>query len=760
MTARGFYDATTDFNQIEAWWTKTPNANVAVWTGIQSRIYAVDVDPYEDTAKRQHVLSSLPATLTSVTPRGGNHYIYSLESNLPGSTSKLAEKIDTRGDGGYLLLAPSVVDGKQYQWLDDGADIVPLPAFVAEEMAPKPQPTVRTDYVPPAMGRDTSNWGRKALDECASDVANAVDGTRNATLNEEAFRLGQAVAGGHIEEWEARDALRAAAAACGLTDRETERTIDSGFKNGLLTPRGPDDSKKAPAKAFMSHDAPADLQRTWKPFPTSALPQTMREYVAMAAKAKGVDEAFIALPLLSLLASCIGTTRRVVLKNGYDEKSVLWAMVIAESGSGKSPALSAVECLIAARVKEAYKRHQEELKDYAAKLEVYKATGGARRQRTKKEDGDRIRPPGFMAEAAAAFDVNAALDIPPQAPEVPIERRYVIRDVTREAVVPLLRQNPRGLLLMRDELAGWMKSFDAYKAGKGGDGEFWLEMYNGFTTDNDRKTGPLEERHAYVEGAIVSVCGFIQPGKLQRQITADDLEGGLLARFMLARPPECVSYWTEDEMDDALTGRMQSVVDFLLRIQPAHDGKPVDLPITADAKRRWVPFFNLMKSRGVSTDIPAFKSIYPKATGVAARLALVLQLAKAAEGIGDADDAVDGASMEATIAIANWMMEEAERIYLEMGWATKADKQDAKLLHALRSAVTIHHHGATPVHDHGAREMTQNNLVLKVPSNGDRRQLEFHLEDPFRHLRRQFLEVPEAGFRASALGAAERLALG
>ena len=49
-----------------------------------------------------------------------------------------------------------------------------------------------------------------------------------------------------------------------------------------------------------------------------------------------------------------------------------------------------------------------------------------------------------------------------------------------EAIAPLLQANPRGLLLSRDELAGWIGSFDRYTGGKGSaDAAHWLSMHNG-----------------------------------------------------------------------------------------------------------------------------------------------------------------------------------------------------------------------------------------------------------------------------------------
>ena len=65
---------------------------------------------------------------------------------------------------------------------------------------------------------------------------------------------------------------------------------------------------------------------------------------------------------------------------------------------------------------------------------------------------------------------------PPTKPELPIADRCWTDDATTEAMAMLLQQNPRGLLMVRDELAGWF-NFDRYAGGKGGgDAAKWLEM--------------------------------------------------------------------------------------------------------------------------------------------------------------------------------------------------------------------------------------------------------------------------------------------
>ena len=62
---------------------------------------------------------------------------------------------------------------------------------------------------------------------------------------------------------------------------------------------------------------------------------------------------------------------------------------------------------------------------------------------------------------------------PPEPPE-PVGRT-VVGDTTAEALFSVLEENPRGVLVSRDELTGWLRSMDQYKGGKGSDRQFLVE---------------------------------------------------------------------------------------------------------------------------------------------------------------------------------------------------------------------------------------------------------------------------------------------
>jgi hypothetical protein len=120
LTAHGVKDATTDTQKINGWWTKWPDANIAVACGKASGIYVLDVDVTEDgKVDGRETLRSLPTLPQGVrqeTPRGGFHAFYHTD-DPPANKNSFLPGLDLRGEGYYVLLAPSIhPNGKRYRW--------------------------------------------------------------------------------------------------------------------------------------------------------------------------------------------------------------------------------------------------------------------------------------------------------------------------------------------------------------------------------------------------------------------------------------------------------------------------------------------------------------------------------------------------------------------------------------------------------------------------------------------------------------------
>lgn len=125
-TTHGRNDATTDEDQIRQWWEACPTANIGLVT---DGLLVVDVDGGDnDWPSNQELAAELCQAPTSVTPSGGRHHVYRQPEGkgYRSTAGRLATKVDTRANGGYIVAPPSrLEDGSQYQWID-GLELDPL----------------------------------------------------------------------------------------------------------------------------------------------------------------------------------------------------------------------------------------------------------------------------------------------------------------------------------------------------------------------------------------------------------------------------------------------------------------------------------------------------------------------------------------------------------------------------------------------------------------------------------------------------------
>jgi hypothetical protein len=171
------------------------------------------------------------STHTVMTPSGGLHLYFRNPENATTSgqwrntASRLGPMIDTRGAGGFVLAAGSVVDGKTYEILDD-AEPACVPGWLAILLSNGKDALTR----PPANAlRAPDKYVAAAFKNEITAVASAWEGARNHQLNKSAFALARFVAAGQLDRDVVVGALTLAADQCGLIPSETAATIRSAL---------------------------------------------------------------------------------------------------------------------------------------------------------------------------------------------------------------------------------------------------------------------------------------------------------------------------------------------------------------------------------------------------------------------------------------------------------------------------------------------------------------------------------------------------
>ena len=229
---------------------------------------------------------------------------------------------------------------------------------------------------------------------------------------------------------------------------------------------------------------------TRPPFPTDAFPNIVRDYVIEASAAIGCDPSFIAIPVMGCMARAIGNKRTIELKRTWHEPAVIWGAIVAKSGQHKTPAIELAIAPLKRTQAASLRAHSEALAHHELDQAIYERD-------------------------VAAWKRGKVSGPPPSAPQEPTCDRYIVSDITIEALADRLANQFDGVLLVRDELAGWVNGIAEYKGGKGSDLGHWLACWSAASWTNDRKGSVNGRKIISLPRAAVSIVGGIQPEVLR-----------------------------------------------------------------------------------------------------------------------------------------------------------------------------------------------------------------------------------------------------
>lgn len=540
--------------ELRAVYGRYPRANVGIVTGSISGVVVLDIDGLQGIASTvglfggDEVISG-PAVKTG----GGGYHLYYLcgEEALPNFARKLPG-LDFRGEGGYVVAPPSRHHSRNYyEWVEGCAlDEREVPSIAepvlglfqrpAADVADVARPPGQRDFALAEVSGASPAYGRAALQAECQNLARAPIGAQENTLNTVALKIGGLVGSGHLD----RDVAIRALTEAGLsmsnetgrppwTRDEIGKKVHRAFDQSSTRAVGPHDGdgndrsggiggsdnwhKMSDPTEFESLDLSiTDQSRRAPPdFPVELLGSYWSRFVMERSEGTAPKD-YVAAALMVSAAALIGMSRAVSPWPEWTERSILWALIVGSPSAGKTPALNKVMPMVTEVERRLGREHAD-----LFQLWEEKATRAKILQQKWQEDVDRAKADG---------------DEPPPKPDdahvpaAPNKPRVLIQDATVEAVARILSFQHRGLLLVRDEGAGWIGSMNKY----GGSGErpFWLETYTGgcYTVDRVKYGEPIE-----IPYNAVSVFAGIQPERLNETLLTD-VDDGFVARFLYVWP--------------------------------------------------------------------------------------------------------------------------------------------------------------------------------------------------------------------------------
>lgn len=387
------------------------------------------------------------------------------------------------------------------------------------------------------------------------------------------------------------------------------------------------------------------------PFQPDMLPDAISAYVMDVADRQQCPPDFVAVTAICALSALVG--RKVLMcpkqRDDWTVTPNQWGAIIGRPSAMKSPSMKAALAPLVRIQQDASDSHNEALQQHKAEQKLAELEKKASEDKAKK-----LYQQGKREEALAVL-TEAEREAPP-----PGKPRLIVNDATVEKLGELLNENPNGLILVRDELAGWLGKLaqDDYQS----DRAFYLECFDGngrFTYDRIGR-GTIE-----IENCTLSMIGGIQPDKIApivRSASNGTANDGLVQRLQLAVWPDDLKQWRWRDRAPKPQARYAYEQTFFrlqgLALETDAEGEPPAWRFTPEAQALFIEWMEVINAEARESDLaPALESHLLKMPQTIAGLALLFELI---EGEGGSVGVIAAAR---ALEWADYLKTHAERLY-------------------------------------------------------------------------------------------------
>jgi len=328
-------------------------------------------------------------------------------------------------------------------------------------------------------------------------------------------------------------------------------------------------------------------------FPIDIFPKDIQFYISECASKLDSNIDYMGVSLMWLISVCVGNSFEIEVKRGWNENGVIWVAVVGKAGIGKTPSINNI-------IHPLMKVNSKEIKNYIKQLDEFNFYNSL----SKKEKEDY--------------------------PEVlePKKTQFIANDITLEALVELHQESDNAVGVFKDELAGWFKDMNKYRAGS--DLEFWLSCWSGKSVSMNRKTA----KSSFVEKPFIPVLGGIQPAIFNSMSTEENKDNGFMDRMLLSFPESRVEHYNDSELDYSTikwySETIKKFYDTMLNLVKRNDQREIEPSLckfTEEAKIEWIRIFNnITNSQNNDDENEYLKSMFPKQKSYIPRFALLIHL--------------------------------------------------------------------------------------------------------------------------------------
>jgi hypothetical protein len=328
-------------------------------------------------------------------------------------------------------------------------------------------------------------------------------------------------------------------------------------------------------------------------FPIDIFPKPIQSYILECNSKLDSNVDYMGCSLLWLISVCIGNSIEIEVKRGWNENATVWISLVGKAGIGKTPSINNI-------IFPLQKINSREIKAYYKELEKFE------------------------------FYDNLSAKEKKDYPEVtkPVKKQFIANDITLEALIDLHQESDNAVGMFKDELAGWLKDMNRYRAGS--DLEFWLSCWSGKSVSLNR----LTRKGSFIDKPFIPVLGGIQPSILNSFYTEENKDNGFMDRMLLSFPDAKIELYNENELDyEILEWFKDNIICFYDTLKTIIKRNKDDIieSLTAkfseDAKKEWMRIFNEISNfQNDENENEYLKSMYPKQKSYIPRFALLIHV--------------------------------------------------------------------------------------------------------------------------------------
>ena len=370
-------------------------------------------------------------------------------------------------------------------------------------------------------------------------------------------------------------------------------------------------------------------------FPIGVFPPIFQKYFQNIAQSTQCPIDLPACSILPVIGTLLGPSTIAINKN-WKEHPNIYLAVVGTTGMGKSLAINSTTFAIKSIEDKLALQYAQAKKEYEISLDIWQSTP------KKGRTGTKPQKPNYKT----VFTTNATTES--------------IARILASQTEPGQPDNP-GILLAKDEITGWIKGMNQYRAGKGDDAEFYLSCFSGSPAKYDRvNTDPL-----YIKQPALSIIGGIVPENIHILVPQED--DGFVERIIFTFPKPIRKHYTNIQEDTQLKEQIEQMLFTMY-----YDRKR-EYALSPEAENSFATYYENIQDRIGQLKSGHFKGFLEKSISYVGRFALILN------AMWQRGNVVESDIINAAILLAYYFISHVQKAHKQLSGSKEKKEIDAIL---------------------------------------------------------------------------------